>query len=141
MLTISPSISNQFSYRSFVFHHINMIGEMTIKNLNFLMISKSVLQEIEVISPIIIEPSISKNKKNSNEPESNFELFQRKLRKNLETLTFLAELEPRYDVNKGLPKFIDECNAIKIEVQQKTIELTKKLASYKNLHTNKTASF
>jgi hypothetical protein len=113
-----------------------MISEATIKKLNFLMVSKAVLQEIQVISPIVITPSISKNKKNSNEREANIEIFQWKLRKNLETLTFLAELESRYDVNKGLPKFIDECNAIKIEVQQKTIELTRKLASYKTLHIN-----
>ncbi|MEM5566913.1 hypothetical protein WNY78_17455 [Psychroserpens sp. AS72] len=127
MLTISPSLS----YSSIIVYYINMIRDFTLRKLDFVMVAKSAVKDIQVMSPIIISSSLAKNKKDENEQDSNLEHFQWKLKKNLETLKFLTELELRYDKNKSKLKFIDDCNAIKIEVQQNTIELTRKIAFYK----------
>lgn len=139
MFTMSPSMS--FSMWSLIIYYLHEFSDFVNHKLDFVMTAKSQLQDILVIAPIVISSSEIKNESNTNQSGSNIEFFQWKLRKNLETLDFLAELELRYDIHKVLPRFLDDCFEVKKEVQQTTIELTRTLASYKNCISNKISLF
>ncbi|WP_298897140.1 hypothetical protein [uncultured Psychroserpens sp.] len=67
--------------------------------------------------------------------DSQIRLLNWKLKKNLETLIFLSELESRYQEENTLPSVIQEYYDLKKDVQSKTVELSNELAYYKSLQT------
>ena len=58
-------------------------------------------------------------------------MLNRKLRKNIETLLFLKELESRYKNNNKISSVIKDYYDLKREVQKSTIEITRKLSYYR----------
>nr|WP_321224469.1 hypothetical protein [uncultured Psychroserpens sp.] len=118
-----------FSTKIILNSFFNQLKEFFKNRLLAVTTSNVVLQDIEVVSPITVTCIKSANIENAFDPNPTMDLIKWKLKKNLETLAFLAELESRYDI--GLPKFREECKSIKIQVQQITVELAYKIANYK----------
>lgn len=70
---------------------------------------------------------------NSEEIDSNIRILHWKLKKNLETLVFLSELESHYANKTVLAEMIHEYYDIKKAVQIETVEISNLISYYKSL--------
>ena len=70
---------------------------------------------------------------NDTEIDAKIRMLYAKLKKNLQTLTFISELGFKLESKPKLSDMIEECKTIEKEVKIETIEITKQLAYYKSL--------
>ena len=80
----------------------------------------------------IIDVALTHNLNNI-EIDTKIRILYAKLKKNLETLTFISELDFKLERKPKLSEMVKECKAIEKEVRIETIEITRQLSYYKSL--------
>ena len=81
----------------------------------------------------VIGISSPKRKFSNLELDSKISVLYFRLRKNLETLVYLSELESQFDDKFELSQVIQQYNTIKKSIQVDTIEISNELAYYRAL--------
>ncbi|WP_298500148.1 hypothetical protein [uncultured Algibacter sp.] len=84
----------------------------------------------------VIEINYNKTTLSNLEVDSKIKVLYFRLRKNLDTLVYLSELEAQFENKYSLSKVIQQYNAIKKSIQVDTIEITNELSYYKGLKQN-----
>lgn len=84
----------------------------------------------------VIEINYNKTTLSNLEVDSKIRVLYYRLRKNLDTLVYLSELEAQFENKYSLSKVIQQYNAIKKSIQVDTIRITNQLSYYKGLKQN-----
>lgn len=95
--------------------------------------NSKILNSTENNSSKILNISEPNNQLNNVEVDTHIRILHWKLKKNLETLVFLSELESRYTNKNVLLEMIHEYYSIKKTVQIETVEISNEIAYYKSL--------
>lgn len=81
----------------------------------------------------VISFTLPNNKLSQLEVDSKIRVLYFRLKKNLETLVYLSELESQFNNKNELTQVIEQYNAIKKSIQLETIEISNELSYYRAL--------
>ncbi len=90
-------------------------------------------KKISNMNSKVINITLTKTKLSNLEVESKISVLYFRLKKNLETLVYLSELESQFDNKNELSQVIQQYYSIKKSIQLETIEISNELSYYRAL--------